>query len=492
MAISPAAPLPGASSDDRRRDHPRFRLVAAQGEAEQRVGTCGRDDRGIAGHARQFVRLQLSGLCGRQPSGGPVDEGAAEGECRGQPGQRSAVAGTVDPGRWSAAPPTCRRADRPPQMVASPKRSRATSGSTSSARRAWIAPRNGGTAAAYPPVARAVQPRSSRSVAESGGSPVGGSSPAVCAISSRRAALGRPPGEHGGLQRGQQRVLRRGRVERPQSSCRTDQVGGGLGHVPTVEPDPAPQPCRLRGGQRITQAFSGLAEQNLSPVDRPGKDVGLCCRQMPLGSPLLLRRQQRRAFQQRGRGGAATTARRPLRCRLQRGGDAVVGPGGGRGEMPGPGNYVELRIARRRQGLVGLPPLDRGRGVVDRRSDKWMGELHLWPEDHQSGGLRRHRRRLRDAQRGPRPPQATASARLVRRRQQQQPLRVRGQSPAHAVRKPFPAGDRRAAAQARAPAHAAAPVTARGRLRSGRADCPRFRRRCAARQRRRSASSPTS
>ena len=52
--------------------------------------------------------------------------------------------------------------------------------------------------------------------------------------------------------------------------------------------------------------------------------------------------------------------------------------------MPGPGNGVELRVAGRREGPVGLPPLTRGRGVVDRRADERVGEPHLRPEDHQS------------------------------------------------------------------------------------------------------------
>jgi hypothetical protein len=174
--------------------------------------------------------------------------------------------------------------------------------------------------------------------------------------------------------------------------------------VPTVEPDPPPQPVRLRDRQRIAQASSGVDQQSLGPVDRPREQVGLCCEQMPLGAPLLHWRQQRRAFPQRSRCGAGTTATGSIRGRFQRGGDLFVGPGGGCGQMPGPGNGIELRIARRRQGPVGLLALDCGRSVVDRRPDERRAEPHLRPEGHQPGGLRRHRRRFREAQRGPRSP----------------------------------------------------------------------------------------
>ena len=63
------------------------------------MGARGRDEAGIAGHLRQLVRLRLRCPCRGQPSAGRVDEGAAEGEPVGQPGQRSALAGTVDPVR---------------------------------------------------------------------------------------------------------------------------------------------------------------------------------------------------------------------------------------------------------------------------------------------------------------------------------------------------------------------------------------------------------
>ena len=184
------------------------------------------------------------------------------------------------------------------------------------------------------------------------------------------------------------------------------------GHLPAVEPDPALQPGRLRGRQRIVQASGRLGEQGLGPVDRPREHVGIRCRQPALGPPLLVGGQQRRALQERSGGGVPTTAPGPGRCRRKLGRDPFVGPGRGRGQMPGPGNYVELRIAGRREGPVGLPPLTRGRGVVDRRADERVGEPHLRPEGHHSGGLRGHRGGLRDAQRGRRLPQPIAPARL--------------------------------------------------------------------------------
>src|ERR1700724_3707719 len=68
--------------------------------------------------------------------------------------------------------------------------------------------------------------------------------------------------------------------------------------------------------------------------------------------------------------------------------------------MPGSGNCIEAGVAGRREGPVGLPSLDTGRGVVDRRSDQGVGELHLRREDDQSGGLRRLRGGLWDAEGG--------------------------------------------------------------------------------------------
>ncbi|HEX3219941.1 MAG TPA: hypothetical protein VHU77_07940, partial [Candidatus Limnocylindria bacterium] len=70
----------------------------------------------------------------------------------------------------------------------------------------------------------------------------------------------------------------------------------------------------------------------------------------------------------------ATTAPGLVGCRRQLGRDPFAGPGGCCCQMPCPGNYIALRIAGRREGPVGLPPLDRGRGVVDRGPDEWVEE----------------------------------------------------------------------------------------------------------------------
>ena len=144
---------------------------------------------------------------------------------------------------------------------------------------------------------------------------------------------------------------------------------------------------------------------------------------------LLVGRQLRRTFQQGRRRGVATTAPGPVRCRLQLGRDSFVGPGGGRGKVPGAGNRVELGIAGVRQRAVDLALLGRGGRVVDRRPDERVEEPHLGPEDHQPGGLRRRGGALGNAQRGGRLPQEVSLARGARRREQQQRLRVRGQLP---------------------------------------------------------------
>ena len=175
-----------------------------------------------------------------------------------------------------------------------------------------------------------------------------------------------------------------------------------------------------RGSVRLVLASASSARGS---VDRPGQQVRLRCRQPSLGPPLAVRGQQRRAFEERGRGGVPATVSDAFRRRLLLGRDPFVRTGGGRGQVPGPGIGIQVRIARGREGTVRPPPLARGRRVVDRRPDERMGEPHLRPEGHQAGGLRGQRGRLRDGQRGgglpqrskldpdgPPPPAATGSA----------------------------------------------------------------------------------
>ena len=457
---APARGLPG----DRRRGHSGFRLLTAQREGEQRVGAGGRDEAGIAGHLRQLVRLRLRCPCRGQPSAGRVDEGAAEGKSVGQPGQRSALPGPVDP-------------------VGGQLLHRCVVQQIGGRDRDQFEPSEGGVGVhiiGEECLDRALQRRHGRRVP--GGHPrgvalqqqIGGRVRSV----SRRGQLtrrlrdflqkggaGGPPGEHGGLQRGQQRVPCGGRVEHPQLPCRTDQGGGGIGHLPAVKPDPPPQPVRLRDRQRIAQALmastSRASARSTVPASRWACAADKC-------------RSARRSLSgvsSAARSSSAAAAAQPPRLaslicgRFQRGGDLFVGPGGGFGQMPGPGNCVDLRIARRCQGPVSLPALDCSRSVVDRRPDKRMEEPHLRPEDHQSSCLRRHGRRFRNAQRGGRPPQAIAPARLVRRRQQQQPLRVRRQpphTPYEGLFEPLTDGQR---LRQGLPAQSVAPRSARGRPR---------------------------
>ena len=134
---------------------------------------------------------------------------------------------------------------------------------------------------------------------------------------------------------------------------------------------------------------------DVGPVDRPRKQVGLRCRQPSLGPPFAVWTQHRRAFEECGRGGVSTAATGRVRRRLDLGRDPFVRPCRGRGQVPGARDRVDPRVARRREGPVGLTPLPGGRGVVDRRPDERVGEAHLWPEGRQTGRLSRLRRELR-------------------------------------------------------------------------------------------------
>ena len=291
-------------------------------------------------------------------------------------------------------------------MAASSRRRRATSGSTSSARKASTARRIAGTRGGVPardPCRVAPEQQVggrvrwvSRSVAGSARSVR--SRPAERRSRPIRRRL-RTPGPRAG--RPSRRGDRAAAVVRPHRPARRRPRP----HVPAGGVDPAAQPSGLRGRQRIPQAPRGLAQQGVGSIDGPREHVGLGCGELPLGSRLLVGRQLRRALQQRRRRGVAAAAPGPLRCRLQLGRDSFVGPGGGRGEVPGAGNRVELGIAGVRQRAVGLALLVRRGRVVDRRPDERVEEPHLRPEDHQPGGLRRRGGGLGDAQRGGRLPQ---------------------------------------------------------------------------------------
>lgn len=86
--------------------------------------------------------------------------------------------------------------------------------------------------------------------------------------------------------------------------------------MPDVKPDPALEPDRLRGRQRIVQHLDGLNQQVVGSVDTPREYVGLCCEEATLGLPLLVGRELHCAFQKFSRGGIAVTGSRLARCRL--------------------------------------------------------------------------------------------------------------------------------------------------------------------------------
>ena len=291
---------------------------------------------------------------------GAVDEGAAEGEPAGQPGQRAALAGPVDPVAWSAAPLPRRRADRPPRWrpvrgVAGrrrgPGRPRGRPGSRAAHRRHGRC-----VPAGHPRRAAPEQQVGSRVRRVPGGWQVARRPRDLV----QEGGAGGPPGEHGRLQGGQQGVPRGAGVERPQSSCRSrpgrrrprPRARGGTGSCPRSR-----VACAADSGS--PQAAGGLDQQGVGSVDRPREHVGLRRRQLPLGPPLLARASAAprvpaaRPWRRSHRG--SRPGRRPPPARPR----PFVGPGGGRGQVPGPGNGVEPGIARRREGPVGLPPLDR-------------------------------------------------------------------------------------------------------------------------------------
>ena len=231
------------------------------------------------------------------------------------------------------------------KMVISPSRRRATSGSTSSARKAWIVRRTAGTAVSYPPVTRGGAALQKQIGSRFGRIPGGWKVARRPCDLLQEGGAGGPPGEHGCLQCEEHGVPRGAGVERPQSSCRRGQGVGGLGHVPPVEPDPAPQLGGLRGRPRIAQA--SWWPRSAGP--RPGRPTPRT------RGPALLTGAVRPAAPRRGSAAPHVPGARPRR-HSHRGPCPV--------RLPPPGRPRPVRRAQRR------PPPDARPGELRRAAGR--------------------------------------------------------------------------------------------------------------------------
>ena len=191
-------------------------------------------------------------------------------------------------------------------------------------------------------------------------------------------------------------------------------------------------------------------------------------------------RQQRRAFQERSRGGIATTAPGLVGCRRQLGRDPFVGPGGGCGQMPGPGNYVDVPDRRPPRGPGGPaaagPRSRRGRPPTGRAGGRTAPPARRPPvrrpppAPRRTPGCPARWPPATGDHPGPAGPPMPATAASACRQ---------GSSRTRRTNRTVRAGDRRAAARAAALVRRVAPGSARGRLRRWRAGCHRSRRRFA-------------
>jgi hypothetical protein len=123
-------------------------------------------------------------------------------------------------------------------------------------------------------------------------------------VRSRRLVAGAlsPSREGGGLQCREEGVPGGQGVEGPQARCRIDQGGSGLGDATAGSLDPALQLACLRARQWVPQAWGGLFQQGVGPVDGSGEQVDLRRGELPLGAALGIGRQLCCALQQQGGG----------------------------------------------------------------------------------------------------------------------------------------------------------------------------------------------
>ena len=135
-------------------------------------------------------------------------------------------------------------------------------------------------------------------------------------------------------------------------------------------------------------------------------------------------RQDGRPFVEgRGRRHPATGPR-AIGGALQLGSDVLVRPGSRLRAVPRAPVGVDLRVGHLRQRPVRVPALGRGRRPVDRRAHERMPELHQEADLDQRSGRGGRQRVRRDAKLLCRAPQQRRVADRLRRRDEQQSLRV--------------------------------------------------------------------
>jgi len=103
-----------------------------------------------------------------------------------------------------------------------------------------------------------------------------------------------------------------GGVERVEEPGRAEQEPGRGGAL-LVKGDLAAQVLRLCGAQRVGRAGPGRDQQPLCRIEGTRVALGLRRREHPLRTANQVGRQQRRALQERGRGGKSAAALRPAR-----------------------------------------------------------------------------------------------------------------------------------------------------------------------------------
>ena len=178
-------------------------------------------------------------------------------------------------------------------------------------------------------------------------------------------------------------------------------------------------------------------------------------------------RQRDGALQERRRGGEPAARLRPAGRALELQGDLLVGPGGGRGQMPRTTVRVGLPIGRLRQRQVDRAAILHRRRPIHRRAHQRMPERHPLADRQQPVRLRGLRGRRPDPEPLGRAPQQQRIADRLRRRDQQQTPRIvsqRLESPDEALLDPSCQRRARPAARTRPPTAspstpAAAPAT---------------------------------